>query len=58
VEEDIQASSRYSSSLRTEAIRAGMTKALDQFLAYVSTQGVIIEEVNKEKEKKKRASEL
>lgn len=57
VEEDIQASSRYSSSLRTEAIRGGMAKALDQFLAYVTTQGVIIEEVNKEKEKKKRASE-
>ncbi len=41
VEENIQASSALSSSLRIEAIRKGMEKALDQFLAYVSAQGAI-----------------
>ena len=56
VEEDIQESSKLSSSLRTEAIRTGMTKALDQFLAYVSTQGVIVEEIRKEKEAKKNGA--
>ena len=36
VEADIHASSLASSALRTEAIRVGMGKALDEFLAYVS----------------------
>ncbi|SFV64555.1 Probable lipoprotein Cj1090c [hydrothermal vent metagenome] len=43
VEEDIHASSSLSSALRILAIRRGMEKALDQFLAYVATQGVIEE---------------
>ncbi len=41
VEEDIRASSALSSALRIEAIRKGMEKALDQFLAFVSVQGAI-----------------
>ncbi len=40
-ESDIQASSIYSSALRTEAIRKGLEKALDEFLAYVSAKGVV-----------------
>jgi len=40
-ESDIQASSLYSSALRTEAIRKGLEKALDEFLAYVSAKGMI-----------------
>ena len=43
VESDIQASSYYSSALRIAAIKKGLEKALDQFLAYVSTKGVIVE---------------
>lgn len=38
-EADIQASSLQSSSLRTEAIRKGLEKALNEFLAYVSAKG-------------------
>ncbi len=41
VESDIQASSLTSSALRTEAIRTGLAKALDEFLAYVSAKGMI-----------------
>jgi hypothetical protein len=41
VESDIQASSLTSSTLRTEAIRKGLEKALDQFLAYVSAKGMV-----------------
>ena len=41
VESDIQASSLTSSTLRTEAIRKGLEKALDEFLAYVSAKGMI-----------------
>jgi len=41
VEEDIHASSSLSSSLRILAIRKGMEKALDQFLAYVASQGAL-----------------
>ena len=41
VEADIQASSLTSSSLRTEAIRKGLEKALDEFLAYVSAKGML-----------------
>ena len=41
VEEDIHASSALSSTLRIEAIRKGMAKALDQFLAYVASQGAL-----------------
>lgn len=40
-ESDIQASSLYSSELRTEAIRKGLEKALDEFLAYVSAKGAL-----------------
>ena len=50
VESDIQASSYFSSTLRTEAIRKGLEKALDQFLAYVSAKGVMVEA--KEKQEK------
>jgi len=39
-ESDIQASSLRSSTLRTEAIRKGLEKALDEFLAYVSARSV------------------
>jgi hypothetical protein len=42
-ESDIQASSIYSSALRTEAIRKGLEKALDEFLAYVSAKGMMKE---------------
>lgn len=41
VESDIQASSLTSSALRTEAIRTGLAKALDEFLAYVSAKGML-----------------
>ena len=37
-ESDIHASSVNSSALRTEAIRKGLEKALDEFLAYVSAK--------------------
>ena len=43
VEENISASSALSSSLRIEAIRTGMARALDQFLAYVASQGALKE---------------
>lgn len=43
VEENIGASSTLSSNLRIEAIRSGMARALDQFLAYVSSQGALKE---------------
>jgi len=43
VEEDIQASSLTSSTLRIEAIRKGLEKALDEFLAYVSAKGMLKE---------------
>jgi hypothetical protein len=41
VESDIQASSLISSALRTEAIRKGLEKALDEFMAYVSAKGML-----------------
>ena len=50
VEENINASSTLSSSLRIEAIRTGMAKALDQFLAYVAQRGVLQEEKDNNKE--------
>jgi hypothetical protein len=40
VESDIQASSLTSSTLRTEAIRVGLAKALDEFIGYVSAKGL------------------
>jgi len=43
VQENISASSTLSSSLRIEAIRVGMAKALDQFLAYAALQGALKE---------------
>ncbi len=52
VEENISASSRLSSALRIEAIKRGMAKALDQFLAYASTQGLLREEAFKAQELK------
>jgi hypothetical protein len=42
-EADIQASSLTSSTLRTEAIRRGLEKALDEFLSYVSAKGMLKE---------------
>jgi len=43
VEADIQASSLTSSTLRTEAIRVGLAKALDEFIAYISVHGMMAE---------------
>lgn len=43
VESDIQESSLTSSALRIEAIRIGLGKALDEFLAYVSAKGMLKE---------------
>ncbi|UPT77239.1 hypothetical protein MN086_09275 [Sulfurovum sp. XGS-02] len=43
VETDIQESSLTSSALRIEAIRVGLGKALDEFLAYVSAKGMLKE---------------
>ncbi|TNF45435.1 MAG: hypothetical protein EP216_00110, partial [Epsilonproteobacteria bacterium] len=43
VESDIQESSLDSSVLRTEAIRVGLAKGLDEFLAYVSAKGMLKE---------------
>ncbi|MDM5262999.1 LPS assembly lipoprotein LptE [Sulfurovum sp. XTW-4] len=43
VESDIQASSLTSSALRIDAIRIGLGKALDEFLAYVSAKGMLKE---------------
>jgi len=43
VETDIQESSLTSSALRTEAIRIGLAKSLDQFLAYASAKGMLKE---------------
>lgn len=47
VESDIQSSSLTSSALRTEAIRKGLEKALDEFLAYVSAKGMIDADASK-----------
>jgi hypothetical protein len=52
VESDIQASSITSSVLRTEAIRKGLEKALDQFLGYVTAKGMLIGEKKKGSKKK------
>ncbi len=41
VETDIQASALTSSALRTDAIRRGLAKALDEFLAYASAKGIL-----------------
>jgi len=43
VESDIQASSLTSSTLRTEAIKVGLAKALDEFIGYVSARGLLAE---------------
>ncbi len=43
-EADIHASSLTSSTLRTEAIRKGLEKALDEFMAYISAKSVSTEE--------------
>jgi len=47
VESDIQASSLTSSTLRTEAIRQGLAKALDEFIAYVSAKGILVSKKTK-----------
>lgn len=44
VETDIQASALTSSALRTDAIRRGLAKALDEFLAYASAKGMLKED--------------
>jgi hypothetical protein len=43
VESDIEVSSLTSSTLRIDAIRKGLEKALDEFLAYVSAKGMLKE---------------
>lgn len=43
VESDIQASSLTSSTLRTDAIKVGLAKALDEFIGYVSARGLLAE---------------
>ena len=50
-EDDIQASSLASSTLRTEAIRKGLEKALDQFLAYASAKGLLLSKKSNVKKK-------
>ena len=45
-EANIQASSFTSSLLRVEAIKKGLAKALDEFLAYVSVEGAKVSEDN------------
>jgi len=49
----VQASSLRSSTLRIEAIRKGLEKALDQFLAYVSVEGLKEKKNSKNKKSKK-----
>ena len=41
VESDITTGSLSSSALRTEALRLGLEKAMDEFLAYVSAKGML-----------------
>ena len=43
-EADIHASSLTSSTLRIEAIRNGLAKAMDEFLGYVAAKGILEEE--------------
>jgi len=52
VEENIQASSFTSSLLRIEAMRLGLARALDQFIAYVSARGLMAEKKQNAKGKK------
>jgi len=52
VESDIQASSLTSSTLRTEAIRVGLAKALDEFIGYVSATGLLTEKKKSSKGQK------
>ena len=40
-ESDVKESSLQSSALRTEAIAIGVSKALNEFLAYVSAKGTL-----------------
>jgi len=49
VESDIQASSLTSSTLRIEALRKGLEKALDEFLSYVSAKGIDVEKKRENK---------
>jgi len=44
VEENIQASSLTSSTLRIQAIAKGLEKALDEFVAYISAKGILASE--------------
>jgi hypothetical protein len=57
VESDIQASSLTSSTLRTEAIKRGLEKAMDEFMAYLSVR-VITKENKKNKKKKLKSMSL
>jgi len=43
-ESDIEKSSLTSSALRTEAIRKGLEKSLNEFLAYASAKGMLVDE--------------
>jgi len=40
-EKDIQGSSQFISTVRTEAIREGMESAIDEFMAFVSAKGAL-----------------
>ena len=43
VESDIEASSLASSAIKIEALRKGLEKAMDEFLAYASAKGILKE---------------
>ena len=55
VESDIQASSLTSSTLRTEAIKVGLAKALDEFIGYVSARGMLAEKKKMKRSEGKKA---
>jgi hypothetical protein len=57
-ESDIQPSSLLSSSLRIEAIRTGLSKALDSFLAYVAIKGMQVEREKQEEAAKKDLQDI
>jgi len=52
-EADIHASSLASSTLRTRAIRKGLEKALDEFIAYISVKGALPPKKKPKKDKDK-----
>jgi hypothetical protein len=57
-EADIHASSFASSALRTRAIKKGLEKALDEFLAYVSVKGALPPKKKKKSKKDKPKDEV